>query len=90
MFDQRGVGYSEPALDCPEVSDLALRTIGVYRTREEETAEQAAPRTDALQHAMFIGTAMLFWWGMLYARHPHPVTHAVLHSAWTTPLDTAR
>lgn len=40
MFDQRGVGYSEPALNCPELADLALRMIGIYRTREQETEDQ--------------------------------------------------
>jgi pimeloyl-ACP methyl ester carboxylesterase len=40
MFDQRGVGYSQPALDCPEVSDLALQTLGVHRTRDQETDDQ--------------------------------------------------
>jgi len=27
MFDQRGTGYSEPTLDCPEISDLAYETL---------------------------------------------------------------
>jgi pimeloyl-ACP methyl ester carboxylesterase len=40
MFDQRGVGYSQPALNCPELSDLALRTLGIQRTREQETEDQ--------------------------------------------------
>lgn len=40
MFDQRGVGYSKPALNCPELSDLAIRTLGVHRTRDQEADEQ--------------------------------------------------
>ena len=40
MFDQRGVGYSQPALDCPELDDLELRTIGIHRTRDQETDDQ--------------------------------------------------
>jgi len=40
MFDQRGVGYSQPALSCPELDDLALRTIGIHRTRDQETDDQ--------------------------------------------------
>jgi pimeloyl-ACP methyl ester carboxylesterase len=40
MFDQRGVGYSQPALNCPELSDLELRTLGTHRTREQETEDQ--------------------------------------------------
>lgn len=27
MFDQRGIGYSEPALDCAEIVDLAYETL---------------------------------------------------------------
>ena len=40
MFDQRGVGYSQPALNCPELGELALRTLGIHRTREQETEDQ--------------------------------------------------
>ena len=40
MFDQRGVGYSQPALDCHELTDLALRTIETHRTRDQETDDQ--------------------------------------------------
>jgi pimeloyl-ACP methyl ester carboxylesterase len=40
MFDQRGVGHSQPALHCPEVSDLALHTLGMHLTREQETEGQ--------------------------------------------------
>ncbi len=28
VFDQRGVGFSQPALDCPEANDLALYLLG--------------------------------------------------------------
>ena len=27
MFDQRGVGYSEPALSCPEILDLTYELL---------------------------------------------------------------
>lgn len=37
LFDQRGVGYSEPALDCPEVRDALERAI-----REDLRAAQSA------------------------------------------------
>lgn len=40
MFDQRGVGYSQPALDCPEFGELGLRTLGIHRTREQEADDQ--------------------------------------------------
>src|SRR5215469_13174037 len=28
LFDQRGVGMSEPAMDCPELADAAYRVLG--------------------------------------------------------------
>jgi pimeloyl-ACP methyl ester carboxylesterase len=44
VFDQRGTGFSEPALDCPDVNDL-------FRTQLDDTspvAEQLAAQQDAL------------------------------------------
>jgi pimeloyl-ACP methyl ester carboxylesterase len=38
MFDQRGTGYSEPALDCPELIDLAYDTLDEDLTAEESAA----------------------------------------------------
>jgi len=40
IFDQRGVGYSEPALDCPEVIELAYDTLD-----EDLSPEEAAARS---------------------------------------------
>jgi pimeloyl-ACP methyl ester carboxylesterase len=42
MFDQRGVGHSQPALNCPELSDLTLRTLAMHLTRDQETEDQVA------------------------------------------------
>jgi pimeloyl-ACP methyl ester carboxylesterase len=44
MFDQRGVGCSEPALDCPELTQLAYDTIDQHLSVEES----AALRTEAV------------------------------------------
>jgi len=38
VFDQRGTGYSEPALDCPEVIDLAYEILPLDLSPEESTA----------------------------------------------------
>ncbi len=40
LFDQRGVGFSQPSLNCQEVVDLKYRTIGRRLTREQETEDQ--------------------------------------------------
>lgn len=38
IFDQRGTGYSEPALDCPEFIDLSYELLDQDLTREEGAA----------------------------------------------------
>ena len=38
IFDQRGTGYSEPALDCPEFTDLAYETLDQDLSPEESAA----------------------------------------------------
>ncbi|NWF68516.1 MAG: alpha/beta fold hydrolase [Chloroflexi bacterium] len=37
IFDQRGVGYSEPALDCPELTELQRETLDQALSLEENT-----------------------------------------------------
>jgi pimeloyl-ACP methyl ester carboxylesterase len=36
VFDQRGAGYSEPSLDCPEITELVIDTLDRNLTAEEE------------------------------------------------------
>ena len=40
MFDQRGVGFSQPALDCPELRDLRNRIIESHPTRAQEDDDE--------------------------------------------------
>jgi pimeloyl-ACP methyl ester carboxylesterase len=42
LFDQRGVGYSEPSLDCPEVTDLFYADLAEQFNAEEEKARTLA------------------------------------------------
>ena len=42
LFDQRGVGFSQPSLSCQELVDLKYRTIVSDPTREQETEGQVA------------------------------------------------
>ncbi len=37
IFDQRGTGYSEPALDCPELTELSLGTLDQNLSAEAST-----------------------------------------------------
>jgi pimeloyl-ACP methyl ester carboxylesterase len=40
LFDQRGVGLSEPALDCPDAHELALELLDHVRDGEELSEEE--------------------------------------------------
>ena len=40
MFDQRGVGFSQPALDCQELRDLRYRAIESHPTRAQEDDDE--------------------------------------------------
>ena len=42
VFDQRGVGLSQPALDCPEVDAYSLEMLDKNPTLEEETRSSLA------------------------------------------------
>ncbi len=42
VFEQRGVGKAEPALDCPEIAEVALRDAVVYLSASEATDHQVA------------------------------------------------
>ena len=42
IFDQRGVGYSEPALSCPEILDLTYELLDDDLPTEEVLARQVA------------------------------------------------
>ncbi len=46
LFDQRGTGYSEPSLDCPEATEVLVSTLDEVHEPEEwhEIGEQAARR----------------------------------------------
>ena len=46
VFDQRGVGYSEPALSCPEMMILGFDLLDEQLTSEEEFARQTAVLDD--------------------------------------------
>jgi pimeloyl-ACP methyl ester carboxylesterase len=45
MFDQRGVGLSEPALDCPEVTRHFYETLDQHLTPMEAVDQEVAART---------------------------------------------
>jgi putative membrane protein len=56
----------------PALYELAVREEGVH----------------ALQHAMFAGTAALFWWGVLYGRYGRAGYGAAVVYVFTTAVHT--
>ena len=42
LFDQRGVGYSRPSLNCPELDDFELTVVDEQLNREQEFASRLA------------------------------------------------
>ncbi len=44
--------------------------------------------THALQHAMFLGTSMLFWWGLLWGRYGRAGYGAAVFYVFTTAIHT--
>jgi putative membrane protein len=56
----------------PALYQLAVREEGVH----------------ALQHAMFVGTAALFWWGVLYGRYGRAGYGAAVFYVFTTVVHT--
>ena len=61
MFDQRGVGFSEPALDCQELQDLKSRAIESHPTRAQEIDDQV--------EAAFACRDRLLWSGIELAAY---------------------
>jgi putative membrane protein len=56
----------------PALYELAVRNEAVH----------------ALQHAMFVGTAALFWWGMVYGRYGRAGYGAAVFYVFTTTVHT--
>jgi putative membrane protein len=57
---------------APALYELAIRHEGAH----------------ALQHAMFVGTSMLFWWGLLYGRNGRAGYGAAVFYVFTTAVHT--
>lgn len=59
MFDQRGTGYSQPSLDCPEYRELSLELLDQVLTVEEEERlfleAMGACRTRLVQEGVDLG-----------------------------------
>jgi pimeloyl-ACP methyl ester carboxylesterase len=42
-FDQRGVGQSQPALDCPEITDLSYEMLNKRQSTDQEIQQYLKP-----------------------------------------------
>jgi pimeloyl-ACP methyl ester carboxylesterase len=50
LFDQRGVGHSQPSLDCPEVTDLLSEILEQNLSREEGARRNVAANLACRDH----------------------------------------
>jgi putative membrane protein len=77
------------ALTAPVVA-WALHGTAVWVWHLPSLYEAAAgdEAVHALQHATFVGTAALFWWGMLYGRYGRAGYGAAVFYVFTTTLHT--
>ncbi|NDJ60504.1 MAG: alpha/beta hydrolase [Chloroflexi bacterium] len=58
FFDQRGVGNSEPALNCPEFTDWVVESLAGDVTVEEDRAGYAAAAADCFDRLSAEGIAL--------------------------------
>ena len=62
--------------------------IWVWHTPVLYDAAVANEAIHALQHAMFVGTSCLFWWGLLYGRYGRAGYGAAVFYVFTTVIHT--
>ncbi len=60
VLDQRGAGFSEPDLDCPELDKAYRDTLDEDLSLEDERARGAEAVTKC--HDRLVGGAMIAWW----------------------------
>jgi pimeloyl-ACP methyl ester carboxylesterase len=55
LYDQRGIGYSKPALDCPEIDEFIKKAISEAMTRDQYVVEYLAAVTNCHDDLNFRG-----------------------------------
>jgi putative membrane protein len=69
-LQQRAVSRAWDALTAPALTwAIHGAVIWLWHAPALYEAALASEAVHALQHAMFVGTAVLFWWGLVYGRY---------------------
>jgi putative membrane protein len=89
IFQSRHVGGAWRLLTAPLVA-WALHGLAVWGWHLPAAYELAVRHeaVHAVQHAMFIGTSALFWWGLLYGRYGRAGYGAAVLYVFTTAVHT--
>jgi pimeloyl-ACP methyl ester carboxylesterase len=82
LFDQRGVGLSQPALDCPEYIDAIYRTLDQPLTLAEIDARDAAAFDTCLTRLRAEGTDVGWFSSAASAADVHDLMLALGYEEW--------
>jgi putative membrane protein len=89
MFRRSGVGGVWYALTAPLVAwAVHGLAVWVWHIPSLYDAAVADEGIHALQHAIFVGTSSLFWWGLLYGRYGRAGYGAAVFYVFTTAIHT--
>jgi putative membrane protein len=89
VFRRSGVGGVWYALTAPLVAwVLHGLAVWVWHIPALYDAAVADEGIHALQHAIFVGTSSLFWWGLLYGRYGRAGYGAAVFYVFTTVIHT--
>jgi putative membrane protein len=89
VFQARGTAETWRVLTAPVVAWVLHGTViwiwHVPRLYELAVRDEAV---HAMQHAMFVGTSVLFWWGLVYGRYGRVGYGASVFYVFTTAVHT--
>src|SRR5690606_11862262 len=88
-LQQRAVGGTWRRLTAPVVAwGLHGATIWAWHVPAFYEAAVRHEGIHAVQHATFVGTAVLFWWGLVYGRYGRAAYGASVLFVFTTMVHT--
>ncbi|MCA9922216.1 MAG: alpha/beta fold hydrolase [Anaerolineales bacterium] len=82
LFDQRGTGYSEPALDCPETTEAVFAHIESDLDSAEEHANYVAALTACHDRLTAAGINLSAYNSAAGAADLHELRHALGYETW--------
>jgi pimeloyl-ACP methyl ester carboxylesterase len=82
LFDQRGVGYSEPALDCPEVTRHFYETLNENLSPTDAIAQEVAARVACRDRLLTEGVNLAAYTTTASAADVEDLRHALGYPQW--------